>query len=340
MVPKLTLHKSGAGESDLKARASRTSSAAVPNEQMQLEVSVPRQSYRARTTLALLVSGFALLAVAGIWQLAITTRWARRISPGWNWQSRFIGILSNADPQTGKLPEKDPPGIYEKSIVIVPETLRSDSVELLDTYTVRDWLTGVVTWQYVVQARVNPMNARHLTPEYQNDYVVFPRNVQKQTYRLRFNYVKGIPLSFQREENLLGLNTYVFGYKGYGEYTEAYAGTKEYPGIKVPPGQEIRCADDQFVLRMWIEPLTGETVKIEESCYSNDYLVDVASGKRLAAIDKWGGVVTGSDVRAAVERTQAIRRKYLLMTRYLPIGLLTGGLLMLGAAIVVRKRTK
>lgn len=335
--------KSDSGESHLEALASgdgKFIESIAPDEQIQIEVSVRKQRNRARRTIVLLVSGLALLAGALIWQLAIPPRWARRITPGWNWQSRFIGIQSNADPETGKLPEKDSPGIYQKSMVIVPGTLRSDSVELLDTYTVRDSLTGTVTWQYAIQARVNPITARHLTPGFQNDHVVFPRNVQKQTYQLRFNYVKGVPLNFEREENLLGLDTYVFGYKGYGEYTESYAGTEEYPGIKVLPGQEIRCADDQFVLKMWIEPLTGETVKVEESCYSNDYLVDVASGKRLALIDKWGGVVTGNDVRAAVERTQAIRRKYLLMTQYVPIGLLTGGLLMLAGAIFVRKRTK
>lgn len=284
------------------------------------------------------VGGFVLLAAAAFWHFAVTPRWAKRIPPGWNWRSSFVGIQSFADPQSGKLPEKDPPGIYNKNVEIVPGTLKPDSVELLDSYTIYDIASGAVTWQYLIQARVDPRTGQHLKPEFKDDYFLFPRNVQKQTYHLRFSYVKGVPLSFEREENLFGLDTYVFGYKGYGEYTESYAGTKEYAGVKVEPGQEIRCADDQFVLKMWVEPLTGETVKVEESCYSNDYLVDVASGRRLAVIDKWGGIVTGKDVLASVERVQTLRRNYLLSTRYVPAAFLSSSLLLIGVAVFLGKR--
>ncbi|HBB86543.1 MAG TPA: hypothetical protein DC047_02880 [Blastocatellia bacterium] len=34
-------------------------------------------------------------------------------------------------------------------------------------------------------------------------------------------------------------------------------------------------ADDQFVFKVWVEAVTREIIKIEESCNSNDYLYDI-----------------------------------------------------------------
>lgn len=109
------------------------------------------------------------------------------------------------------------------------------------------------------RAQVDPQTGAHLQKEYLGDYYIFPRFVEKKTYKFRNNYVKGVPLEFKREEEVAGVQTYLFAYQGYGEYTESYAGTDEYPGIKIPPGQEIRCDDDQFSFKAWVEPVTGES---------------------------------------------------------------------------------
>jgi hypothetical protein len=275
--------------------------------------------------LACVVVGVALFATAAIWETSYAPRWTQRLPPDWRWESEFVGIQTNADPTTGQLPAKDVTALYDRLIRISSEADRPTSVQLEDLYVIHDPVTGERIWEYVSRADVDPRTGAHLAPEYAGDYFVFPRHVEPRTYRLRFSYIKGVPVVFEREDEIEGLGTYVFSYRGPAEYTDAYVGNLGMPGLSIRPGQEVRCADDQYVLRVWVEPLTGETVKIQESCYSNDYLVEVATGKRLAVVDRWGGESAGDDV---IRRAGLIRRsrlRYLLVSRWVPDALDAAG---------------
>lgn len=190
---------------------------------------------------------------------------------------------------------------------------------------IRDPATGAITWEYIYSAEVDPGTGEHLAPEYRGQYFVFPRHVEKRIYTLRYSYLKGLPLAFEKEDELDELHTYLFSYRGRVEYTESFAGTENYPGVPVKPGEEIKCADDRFVYRMWVEPLTGETVKIEEACYAGDYVYDVATGNRLRAVDRWGGTTAGDDVIERVNQVRDLRTRYLWATRWAPLLLALGG---------------
>jgi hypothetical protein len=280
--------------------------------------------------------GAVLIILAGVWHLWIGERWTRRIPSGWQWTASFIGVIGYADPQTGKFPEKDSSATYERSIKIASSS--PTSVTLVDAYTVRNFVSGKVEWDYISQVDVDPQTGAHLDQQEQRgDYYIFPRQVEKKTYRISMNYLKRIPLSFEREEEIEGLLTYRFGYRGRAEYTESYAGTPEYPGTKVGPGQEIRCLDDQFTIVMWVEPTSGELVKLEEGCYSGDYIYDVATNQPVAAVMRWGGVTEGNDVVSRAERIRQERRAY-LAARCFPLVLLLSGLLTLGGGLVRRHR--
>ncbi|MCA1592010.1 MAG: DUF3068 domain-containing protein [Acidobacteria bacterium] len=274
-----------------------------------------------------MAAGLMLFGLTAVWQFTLVPRLTERIPAGWQWESNYIGYQTYADPQTGQIPEKDVTGTYTHTVATVADTRRSGSVELYDRYVIHDITSGQVTYEYNYRAPVDPRTGAHLKEEYRGDYFLFPRNVERKTYNLRFSYLKGIPVTFQREEEVEGLNTYLFTYHGRGEYTESYAGTEMYPGTKVEPGQEIKCDDDQFVFKVWVEPLTGEMIKIEESCYSNDYIYDIATGKQLAALDRWGGQTAGDDVVSRVETAERGRSKILWQTHYIPPGLFAAGLL-------------
>jgi len=226
--------------------------------------------------------GLISLGLATFWPYGLAPRWTQRIPPGWTWKSDYIGVLTYADPKTGKLPEKDLTSPYRRTARVISEADRPRAVVVEDAYVVLDPANpNRKTWEYIYHATVNPKTGAHLAPEYQGQYYVFPRQVEKKTYLLRASYLKGIPLSFQREEQVAGLKTYLFTYAGPAEYTEAYAGTADFPGIAVKAGQEIRCADEQFVYKIWVEPVSGEALKIEESCLSGDAVYEAATGVAL-----------------------------------------------------------
>jgi hypothetical protein len=288
----------------------------------------------------LITGGFVLLGLAAVWQFTLMPRLTERIPGGWQWQTDYIGYQTYLDPETGKVPEKDVPATYSQAIDIVANSRRSGSVELAAKYSIHDIASGKMTWEYEYIAAVDPQTGAHLKPEYRGDYFVFPRNVQRKTYKLRFSYLKGIPVAFQKEEEVEGLGTYVFTYRGRGEYTESYAGTADYPGVQVKPGQEIKCADDEFVFTAWVEPVTGEILKIEESCLSTDYIYDIATGKQIAAVDRWGGETVRDDVISRVETVNQERTKLLWTSRYLPSSLLVAGLLCFGLVVLPRRSSR
>lgn len=282
----------------------------------------------------LLISAAALFGAASLWMLLAEP--PPRIPPGWSWQSNFVGTLTPPDPQTGELPEEDVLAVYKRTIAIESGENRPQSIVLEDELVIRDPITGEVTWRYTVHPKVDPATGRHLEPQGTEDRIVFPRGVERRPYRLRMNYIEGVPLSFRGEETVEGLDVWRFGYKGRGEYTDSYAGTEDYAGVPVEPGQEIRCADDQFTVFVWVEPLTGEVAKMAEHCLSGDYVFDIATGERGAAVLRWGGETAGIDVLGRVEWVRGERRR-LLLRRYMPFVL--GGLaLALGAAAVLVRR--
>ena len=284
-----------------------------------------------------IAAGLALFGLTAAWQFVLVPRWRERIPAGWQWETNYTGYQTWPDPQTGQLPKKDATGNYSHVMAIVANSHQPGSVELDDRYLTHDLAAGKVTYEYNYHALVDPRTGAHLKDEYHGDYFLFPRNVKQKTYNMRFSYLKGIPLAFQREEDVGGLTTYLFTYRGRGEYTESYAGTAEYPGVPVKPGQEIKCADDQFIFKAWVEPVTGEIVKIEESCSSNDYVYDIASGKQLTVIDRWGGETAEDDVISRVETVSRERSRLLRTTRYLPAGMLVTGLLCFGFLMLPKR---
>ena len=281
-------------------------------------------------------AGLILLAFTAVWHFALVPRWTERIPAGWQWQADYIGYQTYPQPN-GQLPDKDKVAAYSHVISIVPNSRRAGSVELDDRVSTRDIASGKVNFEYNYIAQVDPRTGAHLKPEYRGDHFLFPRNVEQKTYHLRFSYLKGIPVAFQREEEITGLNTYLFSYRGRGEYTESFAGTPEFPGIRVEPGQEIKCADDQFSFNVWVEPVTGAIVKIEEGCLAGDYVYDVVSGKQLAVIDRWGGETAGNDVVSRVEIVNRQRLKIFWRTQYIPSGLFVAGLLCFGVLLPKKK---
>ena len=281
-----------------------------------------------------LITGLLMLTLAAFWKFGLAPLWTQRLPPGWSWQADYIGFSTWSDPATGEIPAEDTVATYQRSMRIVSETERPRVVKVEDTYIIRDTNSSKVVYEYNLDFEVNPATGEHLAPEAQGQYLVFPRHVEKKTYSLRSNYLKGIPLAYQGEEDIEGITTYLFAYQGHGEYTESYIGTEQFPGVPVEAGQEIKCADDQFIFKAWVEPLTGEFLKIEESCYSGDYIYDIASGQKITAIARWEGKTAGDVVLIRSDQIRAERTRLLWFDEYLPaIATLIGVILLIWAGV-------
>ena len=190
----------------------------------------------------------AVLLVGGAvgWRFGFAHRWTQRLPPGWSATSRYSGTVRYGDPKTGRIPDGDQIADYDRSQRLVDETGRPRWVIFEERQRVREIGTGTIVFEYATRDTVDPATGAHLATRYRGSVAVFPRDVQRSTYRLRSNYLKGIPVAFEREDTLDDLRTFVFDYQGPLEATESYAGTGDFAGVRAPPGQTIRCADDQF----------------------------------------------------------------------------------------------
>jgi hypothetical protein len=286
---------------------------------------------------ALLVAALLLIGAAAAWRFVLVGRWTQRLPAGWSASANYVGTMTYADPLTGRLPDRDPVSKYERSQRVSPDSSHPGSIVMEDRLLIRDIATGKTTWEYTTQTVVDPQTGGLQAEAYRGDIAVFPRDVQRTVYRLRANYVKGVPLTFEREESLDGLATYMFAYRGRGEYTESYAGSGEFPGIMIPPGYEIRCSDDQFYFRIWVEPITGEQVKLEEGCVSGDYFYNAATGRRAGAVGRWSGVTAGDALIERIAAVRSLRSEYLWLARYGPGAILGLGVLLL--VLGMRRKT-
>lgn len=285
------------------------------------------------------VVGGALCAVAAVWHFTISPVWEERLPTGWTWQSNFIGVTTYVD-AAGNYPETDESAEYSRLLRIADESGRPRSIQLEQRVTNWDIETRAVTWESSFLTLVDPRTGVYVGEDYEGHISVFPRHTEKIEYRLHIGYIKSVTMTFESEEEIAGITTYLFGYKGRGEYTEAYRGTEEYPGIPIEPGQEIKCNDEQYIINAWVEPITGELVKWEESCYAGDAVYDIASGQKVYEIDRWGGVSRGDE---SVSRAQALRWQrieLLAMTRYIPGLLLIIGLGAFVVGILSLQRSK
>lgn len=284
-----------------------------------------------------LIAGFVTAALGVAWRFWLSVPFTIRVPRDFNVVTTYFGTQTNADPGTGLIPDRDELGTYERRLRVIDAHDWPQSVVLADDYRVRDLRTGEILFEYLTRERVDPRTGASYAGPHKGEIVLFPRNVGKLGYVMRANYVKSIPLAFTGVDEIDGLETYVFSYRGHGEYTQAFGGNEEFPGVAVKPGQEIHCADDQFYYRIWVEPTTGEQVRIEEGCPSNDYIYETATNRKLAAVDRWSGATSAADVARKVPAIYRRRRLYLLASRYIPATLFAASLLLLARGLIPRK---
>ena len=113
----------------------------------------------------LLITGLLLLTLATAWKFVLAPQWTQRLPPGWTWQADYLGISTYPDPVTGEFPAEDIAATYQRSIRIVSETERPHVVNVEDAYITRDINSGKISWEYIINAEVNPATGEHLASD-------------------------------------------------------------------------------------------------------------------------------------------------------------------------------
>jgi len=275
------------------------------------------------------IAAVVLAGLASVWHVWLGPHWTIRVPRNGVFASKYVGTQTNADPKTGLLPAQDVLSTYDRTIKVIDGTDWPRSVVVQDQYTAHDLKTGAINFEYIVHERIDPRTGAWAEGPHKGDIVLFPRNTQKRTYTMRSNYVPGLPLAFAGVDDIGGLDLYKFSYVGAIDLTGGYVGTPESPGLQLPPSQKIACADDQFYLRIWVEPHTGSQVKLEEGCMSGDFVYDRSTGRKVAAFDRWNGVTTGASLGERVTEAYAARLKY-MWALYVPGVLLLASVCVLG----------
>jgi hypothetical protein len=272
-----------------------------------------------------LVIGVLVLLAAAVWKFGFSQNWANRYHDQWTWEVETIGQTGYPD-ETGSYPEgttleDDPINLTLRKVTADASEAPNDQVLISDHFESRDTVTNELTWEFTSTALVDAATGRHVGDDFAGDYYFFPRNVDKSTtYVISNSSYQSLPMTFQGEESVGGVNTYLFAFHGDLDNTEANAAF-----VTLEPGQVVTCFD--FSLEYWVEPATGEIVKYREWC-EGDWIVDSATGERVAPISRWGGETSGDDIIRQVTNVQNKKLTYSWATLYGPlVGLLLGAAL-------------
>jgi hypothetical protein len=263
--------------------------------------------------------------------------WGTRVPDGWTWQVSYVGLNVYADAEGG-YPKTYDSVEARRTMSVVGRDEASGLVQIQDHYELLDIVTKEVAWASKLKEWLDPETGLEKSTNGAKLLGLFPRFTQQQDYALGFGYLDGAVMSFVREEIIGGLPTYLFRYVGPMEYTEIYAGTEDYPGIAMEAGQEVRCSDDKYTFNAWVEPVTGEILRFEESCFSGDAIYEIATGRLVQNIARWGGETPEGSVHELAQKTGWERLKLLFLIRYLWIGLVVLGLATIAIGLLGRRQ--
>lgn len=286
----------------------------------------------------LVLLGVLLVVAAGVWKFGLSQNWTNRYHDQWVWEVETLGQSGYPD-ESGKYPEgttlkDDPINLTLRKVTADASEAPSGQVLISDHFESRDTVTNEVTWDFTSIAFVDAATGRHTGDDFEGDYYFFPRRVDKNmTYVISNSSYHSLPMTFQQEEVIGGINTYLFAFHGDLDNTDANAAF-----VSLEPNQAVTCFD--FSLEYWVEPVTGEIVKYREWC-EGDWIVDQTTGERVSTISRWGGETSGDDIIRQVTNVQNKKLVYLWASLYGPaVGLLLGVILIGGGSLGLVGRTK
>ncbi|MFZ5760324.1 MAG: porin PorA family protein [Thermodesulfobacteriota bacterium] len=275
------------------------------------------------------LAGLIFLAAVPVWRLLFEPRLTLRIPPGWSIQTEYLGNLLWADAQ-GNIDGPKNLNLYKRSFAV--REWRPDRAVIEDLYQTIDVQSGAVTWETTIHFLVDPQTGTIIShdkhPEATGLFYVFPQNTEKSQYQF-FNYdLYPYTMHYKRTEMLDGMEIYVFSFQGKLDFTDMFHAA--YSNSPIPIGNRRMITED-FYRELWVEPVSGELVRIIEND-PGDYLVDPETGMGKMLYCVWSGKTTGNTVKHLLQLAKKRRWELEMFRVWLPALLLTAALLCLATA--------
>jgi hypothetical protein len=159
---------------------------------------------------------------------------------------------------------------------------------------------------------------------------LFPPHVQRIEYPIWDPMFVGLrQASFERSEQIEGLQVYVFSFSASGmDETVGYSNLTDVP--------EHYLAHTDGNGTIWVEPVSGIVVDYMDNGVS--YFVDPASGDRIADFNQWTEKFTPETKTVQINLARTARLRILALDVWLPGGLLLVGLLFSGLFLSQRRK--
>jgi len=280
--------------------------------------------------------GVILLVAALGWQFTLKNRQAQRFPDDWKWE--FTSVLYT-DIETGSFIDEEYLGTQLNPISTAKRTYAvgatdpaapASVVSIDHTTLVTNIVTNATIWDFSTSFKVDAKTGRSYRED-DDSYFFFPAGLEKKDYTISTSTHSGLLFSFVQEENLFGLDTYVFVYRGQIDDSLFY----ESVGLATP-GHVVICYEAEIMF--WAEPQTGEIIKFTEDC-AGDYLIDEASGEELLTLLRWRNETSGDDLLRRLDEVKGMVRQRQLVEQYIPLALLLGGLGLAGWGGVLHFRS-
>jgi len=164
---------------------------------------------------------------------------------------------------------------------------------------------------------INPYTSKHVLGignKNRDGYLFAPRNLKKEQTFTYWHASTNYPLTmrFVSEETLYGLKVYKYE-KSEKEALDQTEFMGFLPGV--PETRGIKLASS---LNMWVEPVSGYIVKMED--FSTDYYYyNIKTGDRLYPYNKFSNTYSEESTLRHVSDAKIAKNKVLLVTYYIPI---------------------
>jgi hypothetical protein len=285
----------------------------------------------------LILIGIFFLALSGIYKFILAPQLTIRIPKDWSIQAEYLGDQNFAG-EDGVIPQKRDVNVYKRNWTGTQWSPQRTVIR--DVYKTYDIHSGKVTWASQLEFVVDPKTGMNLSypghPEAAGTYYLFPQNTEKKDYTF-FDYSLNRQMfKFDRVEKFDNLDLNVYGFRGDLDFEEVYKGTDDYPGFKPEAGQTIIGFD--IVKEFWVEPITGEFVKIYEESVGGDYYADKKTKKKIAGISSWKGETTGNTVELLVQRAREKMFLINLHRGWIPGILFFAGMILLPAGMLSKRK--
>ncbi|MBI3546417.1 MAG: DUF3068 domain-containing protein [Gammaproteobacteria bacterium] len=155
-----------------------------------------------------------------------------------------------------------------------------------------------------------------------NGQYLFPPHTHQQSYQLwDSNYAGPCTVTFERVDQFRGIEVYVFNY-----VVDSMDESVSYASLTDVP-EKYRALTNGHG-RYWIEPVSGIVIDHEDSGIS--YFVEPKSKQRVGKpIDQWRKRYTPDTIQAQLQLATSQRRRAQALEIWLPLSLLTAGLVWL-----------